>query len=195
MFLHIFSPFYRSGKLQNPQAEFCVSPGRARSGASLRSAPSLWRSVLLLARSYFIYTSFFPVERSSSSLSALSCPVCESYNPISISQFSDSMCRQAQPPSGDGAVCVQTLFHPHLPPCSVKQHPSLYRVRDAGQKAINHDHSLPALHKDPEASSISSMLGCSSRAFLPEFLCRISRLYLQHEMFINSAITLMASIN
>lgn len=192
----LFSPAsLRPGKLQNPQAEFCVCPGRARSGASLRATPSLWRSVLLLARSYIIYTSFFPEERSSGSLSALSCPICGSCNPISISQFSDSVCRQAQPPSGDGAVCVQTLFHPHPPPRSVKQHPSLSRARDAGQKAINHERSLPALHKDPEASSFSSMLGCSSHVFLPEFLCRISRLYLQHELFINSAITLMTSIN
>lgn len=59
MFFSVFSPFFRFGKLQNPQEEFCVCPGRTRSGASLRAAPSLWRSVLLLARSYFIYTSFF----------------------------------------------------------------------------------------------------------------------------------------
>lgn len=195
IFFSVLSPFFRFGKLQNPQAEFCVCPGRTRSGASLRAAPSLRRSVLLLAHSYFIYTKFFPEERSSSSLSALGCPICGSYNPISISQFSGSMCRQAQSPSGDGAVCVQTHFHPHLPPCSVEQHPSLYRASDAGQKAINHDRSLPELHKDPEASSVSSMLGCSSPVFLPEFLYRISRLYLHREMFINSAITLMASIN
>lgn len=35
----------RLGKLQNPQAEFCVCQGRAGGGASLRPTPSLGRSV------------------------------------------------------------------------------------------------------------------------------------------------------
>lgn len=126
MFFSVFSPLFQIWKTSKPTSGVLCLSGKDKEWCFSAGRP-LTLEVSTTSSSFIFHLHLiFPEERSSSDLSALGCPICGSYNPISISQLSDSMCRQAQWPSGDGAVCVQTHFHSNLPPCNVEQHPSLY---------------------------------------------------------------------
>lgn len=110
---------FRFGEFQNPQAEFCVCPGRTRSGASLRAAPSLRRSVLLLSRSYFIYTSFFQ-RRGLSAVSQHS--VVQSADHIipsaSLNSLTACVGKPSHPPETELFVCKPTSTLTCLPVAS-----------------------------------------------------------------------------